>query len=131
MDDVFRLLHHLIFGNPKGGTGNGDSEIVDLNAVELAYTHLDRVDHIPQRDLSTGHLLDRFILQFSKTGVGFREEIPGTCCRIQKHKRSKLILKGFQFSLPRPPHINLFYFFQFCLQIVQEERINYLVDVLQ
>ena len=41
VDDALGLLHHLAFGDPYRGLGDGDGEVVDLDAVELLDADLD------------------------------------------------------------------------------------------
>lgn len=36
MNDLLGDLHHLTFGDPEGGLGDGHGKIVDLNAVKLS-----------------------------------------------------------------------------------------------
>ncbi len=36
MDDIFCLLEHLVFRNPKGCSSDRDGKIIDFNAIKLA-----------------------------------------------------------------------------------------------
>ena len=43
MDDLLCLCQHLGFTYPKGSGGDGDGEVVDLDAIELTDVDLDGV----------------------------------------------------------------------------------------
>ena len=51
MNNVLGFLHHLTFGDPKGGFSDGHSKVVNLNAVELTNRHLDGIEAQTHRDL--------------------------------------------------------------------------------
>lgn len=73
---LFRLLHHLALGDPQGGLGHGDGEVVDLDAVELANGDPDGVGHLAQDDLAVQQGVNDFVLQAPQGEVGLRQKIP-------------------------------------------------------
>ena len=73
---LFRLLHHLALGDPQGGLGHGDGEVVDLDAVELANGDPDGVGHLAQDDLAIQQGVNDLVLQAPQGEVGLRQEVP-------------------------------------------------------
>lgn len=81
---VLRLLHHLALGNPKGGLGNGDGKIVDLDAIELPNRDLNGIAYI-QHDLAFVQERNSFVFQPPQRDIGFGEEVPGSAGRVYVH----------------------------------------------
>ena len=61
INDFFRLLHHLAFGNPKSGFGNRYSEIVDFDPVKLTDRYLYQIVK-PKHHLTAMNKFKGFIL---------------------------------------------------------------------
>ena len=67
MDNVLCFFEHLVLGDPQSCPGYRDSEIVDLNAVELADGNLDRREaFIAKGDLAVGQQAKDLVLQLPK-----------------------------------------------------------------
>ena len=45
------LVHHLTFGDPQGGGGDGDGEVVDLYAIELVDVDFDGIQLFEPKEL--------------------------------------------------------------------------------
>lgn len=98
MDDVFRLLHHLRFGNPQGGFGYGGGEIVDFNAVKLPDRHANGIrnakahGNLSLRDLGLflfrvgragiQQLANNVILQFTERNICLRQKVSTAACGV-------------------------------------------------
>ena len=63
LHDALRLSQHLSLGNPKGGGGNGNCEVVDLDAIELLYAHLDGIHKSSHHRLTMIFCADDIIFQ--------------------------------------------------------------------
>ena len=67
VDNVLCFFEHLVLGDPQCCPGDRDSEIVDLNAVELADGNLDRREaFIAKGDLAVGQQAKDLVLQLPK-----------------------------------------------------------------
>ena len=71
MDDFLRLLHHLRFRNPQRGLGDGDGEIINLDAIELFYGDANRVDGRAEDDLAALLEVDDLVFQTANAQVCF------------------------------------------------------------
>ena len=82
-DDLLRLRHHLRLADPEGGGGHGDSEVVDLDAVELVDAYLDGVGKGIEL-LHAVYQLDNLVLQAAQGEVGLREEVARAAGRVEE-----------------------------------------------
>ena len=48
---AFRLLEHLVFGNPKRGLRDGRRERINFNAVKILNRNFNRVDEFAEDNL--------------------------------------------------------------------------------
>ena len=89
VDDALGLLHHLAFGDPYRCLGDGDGEVVDLDAVELLDADLDGgVGRLVEaEDAAAGFVEDGLaqdvVFEAAQGEVAFREEIPAAARRIE------------------------------------------------
>ena len=136
MDDVFRLLHHLRFGNPQGGFGYGGGEIVDFNAVKLPDRHANGIrnakahGNLSLRDLGLflfrvgragiQQLANNVILQFTERNICLRQKVSTAACGVKKLEGRELFLKGEQTLLKRSDFSDRLNLFQLRAQIVQK-----------
>ena len=89
VDDALGLLHHLAFGDPYRCLGDGDGEVVDLDAVELLDADLDGGvgRFVEAEDAAAGLVEDGLaqdvVLEAAQGEIALREEIPTAARRIE------------------------------------------------
>ena len=72
--------------NPERRLRDRYGEVIDLDAVKLLDGNLNRVQFfVAHGHLSVESFLEDLILKSAKAEVGFRQEITGSCCRIQTY----------------------------------------------
>ena len=131
VDDAFGLLHHLIFGDPEGGLGDGHGEVVDLDAVELPDGHLDGVVMlVAECDLPVLQQTDDLIFQLAEAEVSLSQKVARAAGGVQKDQGSQLFLEGFQPALAGGIDGDVFDLVQLAAQAAQKQRVDHLVDVL-
>lgn len=74
MDDILRLFHHLAFGYPQRGLGDGYGKVIYLNTVELADGDLDGAAHV-KHYLPFIKLGDDFIFKATQRKICFSKEV--------------------------------------------------------
>lgn len=90
VNDALRLLEHLRFGNPDGRLSNGDSKVIDLDAVELRDLDLNGIEFLllEAKNTGTGSIRDSLaqdiVLETAQGEVGLRQEVAGAAGRISK-----------------------------------------------
>ena len=63
MNDLPSFLNHLEFGNPESGLSDGNSEVVNLYAVELRDRNFDRVDEFAELNLTAEKFREYFVFK--------------------------------------------------------------------
>ena len=124
------LLHHLAFGNPKCRLCHGAGEIVDLNAIELVNAHLNGVGHLTDDAVSAVNNAQGLIFKSAQWGVGLGKEIARTTGGVEELQRSQLALEGNRFFFLGLGHGDGLDVGKFLLQVIQKQRVNDFVDVL-
>ena len=74
MDDILRLFHHLAFGYPQRGLGDGYGKVIYLNTVELADGDLDGAAHV-KHYLPFIKLGDDLIFKATQRKICFSKEV--------------------------------------------------------
>ena len=128
--DGIGFLQHLGLGDPEGCLGDGAGEIVDFNTVELVDGNLDRISQATY-DTVVVKNLDGFVLKPSKPSIGLCQEITRSTGRVQELQGGKLILKFCCSRFLCAHDLLRLDIGQFSFQIVQEQRVDDLVDILQ
>ena len=82
---LFGLGHHLFFGDPQGGFGHRDGEVVYLDAEKLPDGHLDGAGLSGQREhaLAAVQVLQHAVFQCAQRKVAFREEVARAAGRVE------------------------------------------------
>ena len=131
VDDSLGFGHHLRLANPQGCRSDSDGKIVDFDAIELVDAHLDGVDLLKaQERLPVVALTYRLVLQPPQRQVGLGEEIAATAGGVKERQACQFLAIGIEAF-----HALLLDFLlknrvELVAQIVQEKRVDDLVDVL-
>ena len=83
MNDFLSLLNHLQFGNPKGGLSDGNSEVVNLNAVKLPDKNFNGVEEFAELNLRAEQLLEDFVFESAQRQITFGQKITGAASRVK------------------------------------------------
>ena len=124
------FLQHLGLSNPECSLGDRTGEIVDFDAVELVDRNFDWISQTANHSIFVKNL-DGLVLQSAEAGIGFRQEITRPTSRIQELQTCELVLEFGRSRLLRPDHFLGLDIGKFSFQVVQEERVDDLVDILQ
>ena len=87
-DYLFRFAQHLTFGDPEGGFRDGDSKIVDLNAVELINGHEDGGKRLAEESgIFAMNRLDDLVFEAAERKKCFGKEIARTTGGVKESER--------------------------------------------
>ena len=123
MDNHLGLLEHLIFSDPKSGSGDGDGEIIDFDAVEILDGNFDLAWGAEGVKFS-----DDLVLEATEREISFGQEVPRTARGIEEFEIGEFELKAFQlFST------DIFAFAsdggELVGEVVEEERVDDFMNV--
>ena len=119
------------FSAIQSAVRHGHGEVVDFDAVELADADLDRVDALQaDGDLPVGEQHKHLVFQLADAQIALRQEITAACGGVQPGQCRQLVLELTQLPLLRFGDGDGFDVLQLRFQVVQEQRVDDLVDVL-
>ena len=75
-------------------------------------------------------LTDSLVLQPSQAQVSLGQEVAATTGRVEERQRSQFVLVLVETTQARLLHLLFQYPVQLTTQVVQEERVNHLMDIL-
>ena len=128
--NLIRRSHHLTLRNPQRRLRHRTGKIIDLNPIELVDGNLDRIHHLTNHAVTTINDTESLVLQPSETSIRLRQEITRPARRIKELKPGNLLLES---NSPLPlelSHGSGTDIGQLSLKIIQEQRINHLVNIL-
>ena len=134
---LLRLSEHLLLGDPKGGLGDRDGEVVYLDAVQLVQGHADRA--VLRNDegrlsrvagLLAELVLDDSVLDGAQLPVRLGKEVARAACRVADGDGGHLVVQPRQGLLALGSCLLALGLVQFVPQLVEEERLEAALDVL-
>ena len=130
-DDLLGFAEHLAFGDPEGGFRDGDGEVVDFDAVELVDGHENRGKRLAEEGgVLAMNRLDDLVFEAAKGKECLGKEIAGAAGGIKEGERGEFLLKYAEPADGFPPVLEHKNVVQFLPELVQEKRVDDLVDVL-
>lgn len=132
MYDVLGLLEHLALCDPERCTGDGDGEVVDLDAVELADVHSNRVGdgEGAEADLFIKSQAQGVVFEAAQADISLGEEVATAAGRVEEGEAGEFILIGFQRLLTLLLYGDLLDGVEFLAQRVEKQRVDDFMNVL-
>ena len=134
---LLRLSEHLLLGDPKGGLGDRDGEVVYLDAVQLVQGHADRAvlrndeGRLPRvAGLLAELVLDDSVFDGAKLPVRLGKEVARAACRVSDGDGGHLVVQPRQGLLALGSCLLALGLVEFVPQLVEEERLEAALDVL-
>ena len=130
--NLLRCLHHLLLGYPQRRFCNADREVVYLYAEKLIDGNLYGAALPVEADahLIALQIFEHTILKLAQGKVAFSEEVAAAACWVEHVYACEFSLERAQPHFAIALHAVAFNRRKLGAQIVQEQRVNNLVDVL-